>query len=210
MLVCLALLMTIPTCTYAQRSDKELKKDLKSGAVRDNKKTAKELKKEGWTIMPGKLPMERQIQDAQYAELDETAEGEKRFFVGSHTAIGGNYTAAKQMADDRARLELAAAVNAMVAQKIEQQIANKDFGDGDLQVIDEFVSANKSVVAAQLSGITPVLEIYRPLPKGQVEVRTMVKVDAQKALKAAREALRPGLAAKAENLARSLDLILPY
>ncbi len=210
-LVCtLALLVAAPVATFAQKSDKQLKKEVKENAIRDNRKAAKELKKEGWLILPGKLPMERQIQEAQYAELDEIADGSKRFFIGSHQAIGGNYSAAKQIADSRAHLELAQSVNMMVSQLIEGQLSNKDFGEGDIQLIDEFVSANKSLVEARLNGIIPVLEIYRELDKGQVEVRVLVKMEAAKALRAAREALRPGLQEKSDRLAEELDRILPY
>lgn len=211
MLACMvALLFVVPAVSYAQKSDKELKKDAKSKVLRDNRKIAKQLTKEGWKVMPGKLSIERQLQEAQYAELDEMPDGQKRFFVGTHSAVGGNYSAAKQIADNRARLELAQSVNSQVAQKIKEQLANKDFGEGDIQLIDEFVSANQSLVSAQLNGVTPVLEIYRELDKGQNEVRVVVKMEAAKALKAAREALRPGLKEKAERLAEELDQVLPY
>lgn len=209
-LVCALALLIAAAPAFAQKSDKELKKELKQNVIRDNRRMAKQMAKEGWRVMPGKLSLERQLQEAQYAELDQTPEGEKRFFIGTHTAIGGNYTAAKQIADNRARVELAQSVNTLVAQKIQEQVANKDFGEGDIQVIDEFVSANQSLVAAQLTGVTPVLEIYRNLPKGQCEVRVVVSMEAQKALKAAREALRPGLEQKAERLAEDLEAILPY
>ncbi len=206
----LALLVAVPVASMAQKSDRELRREVKADATRDNRKVAKQLRKEGWKVLPGKLPMDRQIEEAQYAELDELADGTKRFFVGAHQAIGGNYSAAEQIAKSRAMLELAQSVNIAVAQRVEGQLSNQDFGEGDIQLIDEFVSANSSLVAARLHGVTTVLEIYRELDKGQYEVRVVVKMDVEKALRAAREALRPGLREKSERLAAELDAILPY
>ncbi len=207
----LALLVALAgSQSYAQMSDKELKKELKERVDRDSKKSAKAMVKEGWKVMPGKLPLERQIAESKYAELDENEEGEKFNFIGTHQAVGGNYTAAKQIADNRARVELAQSVYTTIAQKIEDQVANTDFGEGDIATIDEFVSANKSIVAAQLQGVTPVLEIYREKSKGQYEVRVVVKIEAAKALKAAKMGYYNELKNKSQKLADELDAILGY
>lgn len=207
----LALLIALSGAqAYAQMSDKELKKELRERVDRDSKKSAKELTKEGWKVMPGKLPLEKQIAESKYTELDEDEGGEKRFFMGTHQAVGGNYTAAKQIADNRARVELAQSVYTAIAQKIEDQVANTDFGEGDMATIDEFVSANKSIVAAQLQGVVPVLEIYREKSKGQFEVRVMVTIEAQKALKAAKMGYYNELKNKSQKLADELDAILGY
>lgn len=192
----------------AQKTDKELKKELKAKADKDSRKTAKQLKKEGWKVQPGKMPIEKQVQAAKYAELDVNEKGEKRFFIGTHQATGGNYSAAKQIADNRARLELAQNISTDIKQKIQEQLANTDYGDGDLVVIDEFVSANTSLISAQLSGVTPVLEIYREGKNNQYEVQVVVKIDADKALKDAKRGLSGGLKEKSEKLAQDLDKLL--
>lgn len=209
LLLMLAFVMVSPIM-YAQKTDKELKKELKAKADKDSQKTAKDLIKNGWKVMPGKLPLEKQIQESRYAEIDETETGEKRFFVGTHQAIGGNYSAAKQIADSRAHAELAQSVYSVIAKKIEDQVASTDYGDGDLETIDEFVTANKTIISAQLSGITPVLEIYREAPKSKYEVMVAVKIDAEKALKMAKQGLHKALKQKSDKLAADLDAILPY
>ncbi len=208
--ICLAaaLLVAIPAAN-AQQSDRDLKKELRKNADRESRKEAKQLKKEGWKVMPGKLPLDKQIQATKYAELDRSDKGEKLYFVGTHQAVGGNYTAATQIANDRARLELARSVCAEVGQKIEQQMANTDFGQGDIKIIDEFVSANKSIVSARLHGATPTLEIYRIGENGQYEARVALKIDAQQALRDAKAGLSAGLKEKSAKLAADLDKILP-
>lgn len=207
--VVMALAIAVPAAT-AQQSDKQLKKELKAKVIKENKKTAKKLAKEGWKVMPGKLPLQRQLQDTQYAELDTNDEGGKRFFMGMHQAIGGSYTAAKQIADTRARGELAQAVYSAVQQSVEDKIGHLDFGDGDIETIEEFVSASKTLISAQLKEVVPTLEMYRELGNNRYEVRVAVKMDAKEAMKLAKRGLQNELKIKSERLAENLDVILPY
>lgn len=209
MTVVLALAIAAPAAS-AQKSQKQLKKELNAKVVKDNKKAAKKLAKEGWKVMPGKLPLQRQLQDTQYAELDTNDKGEKLYFVGMHQSIGGSYTAAKQIADTRARGELAQAVFSSVQQSVEDKVGHLDLGDGDIETIEEFVSASKTLISAQLKEVVPTLEMYRELDNNRYEVRVAVKMNAEDAMKLAKRGLQNELRLKSEKLAESLDVILPY
>lgn len=207
--VCSLALLFAGSAVNAQSSDKQLKKDLKAKVEKDCRKTAKKLEKEGWKVMPGKLPLERQIQDSRFAELDKDKNGEKLYFTGTHQSIGGNYSAAKKIADDRARMELAEHISSTLSELIKGKLSNTDYGEKDIEVIDEFVSANKNLVSVALQGVFPVLEIYRE-KDDKVEVQVMVKTNAADALKLAKKAYRDKLYQQSADLAKELDAILPY
>lgn len=207
--VCSLALLFAGSAVNAQSGDKQLKKDLKAKVEKDCRKTAKKLEKEGWKVMPGKLPLERQIQDSRFAELDKDKNGEKLYFTGTHQSIGGNYSAAKKIADDRARMELAEHINSTLSELIKGKLSNTDYGEKDIEVIDEFVSANKNLVSVALQGVFPVLEIYRE-KDDKVEVQVMVKTNAADALKLAKKAYRDKLYQQSADLAKELDAILPY
>lgn len=207
--ICSLVLLFAYSTVDAQSSDKTLKKDLKAKVEKDCRKTAKKLEKEGWKVMPGKLPLERQIQDSRYAELDKDKNGEKMYFTGTHKTIGGNYSAAKKIADDRARTELAGHISATISELIKGKLSSTDYGDKDIEVIDEFVSANKNLVSVALQGVFPVLEIYRE-KDDKTEVQVMVKTNAAEALKLAKKAYRDKLYQQSADLAKELDQLLPY
>lgn len=207
--ICSLVLLFAYSTVDAQSSDKALKKDLKAKVEKDCRKTAKKLEKEGWKVMPGKLPLERQIQDSRYAELDKDKNGEKMYFTGTHKTIGGNYSAAKKIADDRARTELAGHISATISELIKGKLSSTDYGDKDIEVIDEFVSANKNLVSVALQGVFPVLEIYRE-KDDKTEVQVMVKTNAAEALKLAKKAYRDKLYQQSADLAKELDQLLPY
>lgn len=192
----------------AQLSDKELKKEMKARVDKDCRKEAKALTKEGWKVMPGKLPLERQLQESRYAQLQEDERGQAYYIVGTHMAKGGNYTAAKKIADSRAMTEIAEKVSAQIAELVKENVANHDYGEGDIEVIDKFVSSNKHLVNARLTGAVSLLEIYREVEAGAYEVRVVIAVRTKEAVRAAKSAYVSGLAKESEKLAEELDSIL--
>lgn len=193
----------------AQSTNKQLKKDLKSKVEKDCRKEAKRLKKEGWKVMPGKLPIERQIQEGRYSELNKDENGNPLYFTATHQAKGGNYSAAQKIASDRARMGLAENISTTFSGLIKEKLASTDYGDGDIETIDEFVSTNKNLVSLSLQGISNVVELYRE-SGNVVEVQIMVKVKMADALKAVKKVYQDKLRQKSEGLAKELDEIIKY
>lgn len=193
----------------AQSTNKQLKKDLKSKVEKDCRKEAKRLQKEGWKVMPGKLSIERQIQEGRFSELNKDEDGNPLYFTATHQAKGGNYSAAQKIANDRARMGLAENISTTFSELVKEKLANTDYGEGDIETIDEFVSTNKNLVSLSLQGVLNVVEIYRESGK-MVEVQVMVKVKMADALKAAKKAYGDKLRQKSEKLAKELDEIVKY
>lgn len=213
LLLAFALLLVCPT---GQASDankernKQLKKELTARVEKDSRKTAKEYQKQGWKIMPGKLPLERQIQDSRYAELEKDDDGQRVYLTGTHIATGGNYSAAKKIADSRAKTELAEQLNSRIDQIIKDNISNKNYGEGDIEVIDKFISVNKHLASARLNMATPVLEIFREGKNNTYEVQVFYRIEAKPAIKETKKLYRTELSKESEELAQKLDELLPY
>lgn len=209
----LALILVCPI-SQAQSDDKklnkQLKKDLTSRVEKESRKTAKEYQKQGWQVMPGKLPLERQIQDSRYAEIQKDEAGQRLYLTGTHMATGGNYSAAKKIADSRAKTELAEQLNSRIDQIIKDNISNKNYGEGDIEVIDKFISVNKHLASAKLNLATPVLEIFRQGSNNTYEVQVFYRIEAKPAIKETKKLYRTELSKESEELAKKLDQILPY
>lgn len=204
----LAIILFATQITTAQQSAKDLKKELKSNVVRDVKKSAKQLTKEGWKTMPGLLPLEKQIEQTQFAQLDKDDKGNLLNLVGTNKATSKSYSAAKQMADHRAKMELARAVSTAITEKIKENTANNNLGDGDIELIEEFISANQATVSNVLTNIKTPLAIYRQLGDNKYEVDVAVSVNAKDALKAAKSVLTSKLSQKSAKLSEVLDKVL--
>lgn len=206
-LFALALLIGAP-CIHAQKSDKQLKKELKQKADKTSRKEAKAYTKQGWEVMPGRLPLEKQLQESKYSQIDKNENGARRYFTGSHEALGGNYSAAKQIADNRAHLELAQQIYNEISRLIKDKVSNENYKGKNITAIDEFISANKGVVEGQLQGIESVLEMYKKRSDGTYEVRVFARIDAEKAMLMSKKGYYTLLKQKSEELAKELDEIL--
>lgn len=207
-LMCAAAVICGTQVSAQQKNDKELKKELKERVDKECRKDAKVLEKEGWKVMPGKLSIERQLQESRYAQLQEDDKGEAYYIVGTHMAKGGNYTAAKKIADSRAMTEIAEKVSSQIGEIVKENIANHDYGEGDIEVIDKFVSSNKHLVNSRLTGAIPLLEMYRESGNGTYEVNVSIAVKAKDAIRAAKAMYVSELAKESEKLAEELDKML--
>lgn len=207
--LCAIALLTLVTCgsLTAQNTDKELKKDLKSKVDKDSRKTAKSLEKDGWGVMPGKLPMERQIQESRYAELSLDKNGDRLYFTATHKSVGGNYSSAKKIANSRVLDELAEQVSVAVTAIVENNVSTMNFGDNDLETIDKCISASKQTVAATLRGAISVLDIFKQ-NDNNCEIQVMYKMNVQKALKLTKDIYRTELEKESAELAGKLDDII--
>lgn len=203
----LSLVVAAPLA-YAQKSDRELRRELSKNADKASRKEAKQYTKEGWGVMPGKLPLDQQIRNAKYSELDENADGTVRYFTGSDKSTGGNYTAAKQIAHSRAASDIAGKVYTEIRRLVDDRVANDNFGGKDVTVIDEFISANKHVVEAELQGIETVVEMFREIGDGKYEMYVLVRIDAQKALQMCKKGYYNLLRQKSQQLADEFDKML--
>lgn len=189
---------------------KDLKKELSAKTSKDIRKEAKKLESEGWQIMPGKLPLEKQLEQSQIAQLRKTDEGESFFIIGSASVVGGNYTIGKQMADNNAKQEICRSLSDMIATKMTQELSNTDMGNNQAEALFEVASAAKSVSTMQIKGTEYLLEIFRDLGQGKTEVRVVMAVSREKALNQAKEEIKKSLKDKSSQYLKDLDNIIPY
>lgn len=200
----LVLFMAAAMTNTVKADDKELKKELSAKTSKDIRKEAKKLENGGWQIMPGKLPLEKQLEQSQIAQLRENDEGESFFIVGSASVVGGNYTIAKQMADNNAKLEICRSLSDMVATKLTQELSNMDLGNNQAEALLEVASAAKSVSSMQIKGTEYLLEIFRDLGKGKTEVRVVMAISREKAMSQAREEVKKSLKDKSSQYLKDI------
>lgn len=120
--------------------------------------------------------------------MNKDEDGNPLYFTATHQAKGGNYSAAQKIANDRARMGLAENISTTFSELVKEKLANTDYGEGDIETIDEFVSTNKNLVSLSLQGVLNVVEIYRE-SGNMVEVQVMVKVKMADAHESGKEGL---------------------
>lgn len=188
-----------------QKQEKVLNKDLQKKAIKDARKQAKQLAKEGFRTPVGKLPLDKQIEAAWQKQAEMDTDGNPWWYIASSRAIGGNQSAAALQATNTAKMDLAGQIQTKVSQLIEAKVANDDLGQEEAASLSNVVAASKSMISATLGRTIPLVEVYRTLPNKNVEVQVTLGYSQQAATQTAIKAIRDELAKKSEELAKKLD-----
>lgn len=143
------------------------------------KKTAKELKKQGWKVSPGVDDVETQL-TKYYSCKYEMVGNFPKYIIGEATGRGANLTAARKQAIALAKLDVCSQMEAEVAELTEVSVSNKEINRNEAESLTSTLSSSKMMVQQKL-GHTPImLDVYRE-KDGLVEVRMLISYDGNQA-----------------------------
>jgi len=181
------------------------KTELNQRASKAARKEAKALKKQGWQVAPGQLPLEKQLDKSysMYYEYEEN--GLPKYMVGDAMSPGATYDAAKMQAIELAKTNLAGLIQTEVTALTESTVANDQMTQEQATSIVRTVQASKNLIVQRLGRTVPVIECYRVLPNKTVEVRVSLTYNARMAIEQAKEIVKAQLEAKGEDLHEQLD-----
>ncbi len=210
----LALLLTASFSNdlLAQKSNKDIvkqvKKELKDKPLKIAKKEAKRLKKQGYYVPPGKLPLMEQLEKSYIKQAEDDENGIPRWITGEATSIANTKIAAKNQAIEAAKLELAGKLETTIVGLVENSFANNQINMEEAASLTKTVTASKNVISQKIGRIIVLLEAYRDLDNKNVEATMTIAYSFDTALQQARETLREELEEDAEDLHNKLDKIL--
>ena len=183
---------------------KETKAALKEKASKDAKKEAKRLQKEGWTVSPGGLPLEKQV-DRLYMFLEDYDDDMEPVYVdGEGRSIAENFAAAQIQATELARMNIASKISSEATGIVDNMVANKMLADDQAASITTTLVENKSIFSQKLGRVQTPLTVTRELKNKnkEVMVRMVTKVSSIKEI--AKEAVRAELEKEGKELSEEL------
>ncbi len=187
------------------------KEQLNERASKDARKAAKQLKKEGWMVAPGGLPLEKQLDKVYLMQAEVDLEtGFPKFIKGEAMSTGGNYDAAKMQAVNLAKIELAGNIATEIAGLMETRMGNNQTDPAEAVSVSETVMGAKGSIAQSIGRTIIALELYRELRNKNKEVRVMIFYNAEMAKSAAKKAIKEDLEKKGDKLIDQLDNILGF
>ncbi len=193
-----------------QEIKKMAKSELSARVDKTTKKEAKRLKKEGWVVSPGALPMEKQLERSYLMEYEYDENLFPKFLMANAQSIGENYDAAKTAATSLAITNLAGQIQTEVTALIENTVGNQQLAAEDAASITETVMASKNLISQSIGRVITTVECYRVLDNKNREVMVRIAYNSEMAKKAVKEAVREELKKKGENLHEQLDKALGF
>ena len=208
------------TMSYAQLSKEQIKErkeiqklskaDLNVKASKAARKEAKTLKKQGWQIAPGALPLEKQLDKSYMMQQEFDEDLFPKYLMGEALSIGQNYDAAKMQALELAKQNLAGQIQTEVTALIENTVANKQLEPEDAASVVQSISAGKNLISQSIGRVITVVETYRTVSNKNKEVLVRIAYNSEMAKAAAKKAIREDLEKKGEDLHNKLDQLLGW
>lgn len=221
MMVAMALIIAC-SASYAETSEakqiykerKELrkldKKQLNEKSTKAAKKEAKRLKKEGWVVSPGTLPLEKQLDRSYLMEMEYDENLYPKYIMANAQSIGENYDAAKTSALSLAITNLAGQIQTEVTALVENTVANKQLEANEAASIVETIMSSKNLISQSIGRTITVVECYRELKNNNKEVLVRIAYNGDMAKEAVKKAVRDELDKKGAALHEQLDKVLGF
>lgn len=187
---------------------KQAKKELEAKVSKDIRKEAKRLKKGGWVVSPGALPLEKQLERSYLMQYEYDENLFPKYIMASAQSIGENYDAAKTTAVSLAKTNLAEQIQTEVTVFIENIVTNQQIAAEDALSFTETIKTSKSLINQSIGHVVTVVECYRVLDNKNREVLIRIAYDGKMAKEAAKRVLRQELERNGEKLRKELDQAL--
>ena len=221
MMVAMTLIVASSVCFAEQSEQKEIrkqrqeisklaKKELTERVAKTTKKAAKQLKKEGWIVSPGALPLEKQLERCYEMQYEFDSDLYPKYIMAEAKSIGGNYDAAKTAATSLAITNLAGQIQTEVSALIENTVGNAQLSANDAESITKTVMASKNMISQSIGRVLPVTECYRVLPNKNTEVLIRIAYNGDMAKQIVKKVVREELEKKGEELHAQLDKVLGF
>lgn len=180
------------------KHEKVLNKEISEKALKEARKEAKRLEKEGYAVPFGQLPMDKQIEKSWQAAYEVDAEGYPFYLMSTQKGFAANYTAAQMQAMNAAKIDIAGQIQTAVSQVIETKVTSNELQPGEAVSLNAFVSNSKNVISNTLGRVLKLVEVYRTGKDGKTEVMVTIAYNSDFAKKEALKAMQNSAASDAE------------
>ncbi len=201
--------MLVSFWTLGQKVHDIKNRDLK--AISAARKEAKKLKKEGYKVAAGALPMEKMLEKSWQLQLStkENNPSENIYIWADQTAVGETQAAADMQALEFAKINLAGQLETQITSLVEASLANQQLNREEAATAQKVIQASKNLIATTLSNVQPVVKIYRDVPKTKnVECKILLFYNKEEVMASAKKTIRKKLAEETEILHDKLDKML--
>lgn len=185
-----------------------LNKEVQADAVKEARKEAKILDKEGYDVLAGALPLARQLEELWLAKVTIDTDGAPYYFIATSVSEGSDLSEVFKSASDAARLDIAGQIQARISSVIEHKVADGIISADNAEAINLFLNASKSVIGSTLDDIITFMEVCRTLGDGNIQAQVALGCNMEMATRKAILAMRDSLDEDAEDLIRELDVLL--
>jgi len=208
-LLTFVILCTASNLLVAQQTDKDLKKDVASKAIRSARKEAKKYARDGYYVAPGAPLLDKQLERAWMRQFETNDKNEPKYIMATGNSVGESQTAAKLQAMETAKLEMAGQINTQIAALIENSIANKQLNNEEAASVTKTVAASKNLIAQEMGQVIPMVEMYKKIGKN-TEANVRLAYNMATAFDVAKKVIRKNLEEETKIAHEKLEQLMKF
>lgn len=140
---------------------KEYGGQLDAMAAKTAKKEAKTLTKARWTVSPGQLPLEKQLDKLYKLYYEYDSDGMPSYIIGESRVVSNMYNAARMQALNNAAVEIANTIESEITALTESTVSNNMLSAENAVFISNALHASRSLIIQSLARGLVVLECHR-------------------------------------------------
>jgi len=191
-----------------QEKKKQAKAELKEKASKAARDEAKRLKKEGWTVFPGALPLEMQLDRSYLYQLEVDEDMNPLYIIGNAQSIGENTDAARIQATELSRVDIAGKIGSETTAKVDNMVGNKQLSAEEAATITTILMEDKTIISQKLGRLLPAVEIYRTLKNKNKEVMIRLAMKESAVREMVKNHIRGRMEEKGQKMSDELDAML--
>ena len=192
----------------AQKTGKELRKDLKQKAIRNARKEARKLKRDGWYVPPGSLTLDKLLENAWMKQVAEDENGDPLYITADGNAVAESKTAGDMQAIEMGKLQLAGEIETNISSLISGNIGNAQLSTKDAASVTEIVQSAKNIIATRLGYVNPFFKLYKNIGTDKIEVQVRLFYNTKQSLVIAKKVVRKELKDKLQLNEKQLEQLM--
>lgn len=220
-MIALMALFVMGTATTSAQTTREIvkerkvlakasKSELEKKASKTARKEAKKYRKQGWQVVPGALPLEKQLDKSYMMQYEYDEDLFPKYLMGVAMSIGEHYDAAKMQALELAKQNLAGQIQTEVTALIKGTVTNEQLSAEEAASITEVLMVSENLISQSIGRTITVVELYRTLKNKNKEVLVRIAYNGDMAKESAKKIVREELRRKGDKLHDKLDELLGW
>jgi hypothetical protein len=177
----------------SQQTTKELRKELKDKAIREARKEAGKMEKEGWSVALGSIPLAKVLENTWMKQVQEDENGNVRYIYADGNAVAETKSAAELQAIELGKLQLAGLIQTNMSSLISANVGNAQLSTQEAASVTEVIQSAKNIIAMELGYVDPSFKLYKNVKKDKIEVQVRLFYDTKQSLEIAKKVVRQEL-----------------
>jgi len=196
------------TLAFAQTTDKQITKEIKSRALKEARKEAKKLTKDGWKVNPGALPMEKILQNSWEKQYAEDEKGQPVYLTADGNGVAESKSVAEMQAVELGKLQLAGLIETNINSLVSANLGNAQLSKDEAASVTEIVQSAKNLIQVELGYVNPAYKIYREVGEKNIECQVKLFYDRKQSMDIAKKVVRKELKDKLKVNEAQLDKLI--